>query len=142
MKIILTFILDHCLFLFEQHGFIFIDSSCSKSFGGDAHVTLKSGELKMRFVYDRGQLLIDFMNTSLRKERWFSIDLIAQLLTGQIQQSAVMNEYYVQFISVNMPAIIDAFSQESIETTRRQLSEFAKVRADRMFGGSQSGPDS
>lgn len=134
MRAILSFITNHGLFLFEQYGFRFVDSLYSKSFGGDAYITLKSENLKIRLVYDRAQLFMDFCGNNSRKEHWFSIDLIVQLLTEEIQQSSLLDERYANFIAKNMDAIIEAFSDANVEATQSSLNKLAKQRAKRLFG--------
>jgi len=134
MQTILIFILNHCLFLFDRYGFRFVDSLCSKSFGGDAYITLESENIKMRFTYDRAQLLLEFSTCKTHKENWFSIDLIAQLVTGKVHSTSLLDDYYGQFLIKNMDAVSKAFLKENIESTLHELSRLAKERAKRMFG--------
>ena len=134
MQTILNFILNHGLFLFDKYGFRFADSLCSKSFGGDSYVTLEFTKIKMRFVYDRSQFFIDFSDSRARKEKWFSIDLIAQLITGEIQATSLVDDSTARFLIENMSAISEAFSKERIDSTLHELVNLSKERAKRMFG--------
>lgn len=134
MQTILNFILNHCLFLFDRNAFRFVDSICSKSFGGDAYITLESEDIKMRFVYDRAQLLLVFSSSKSSKEKWFSIDLIAQLVTRQVHTTSLVDDYYAKFLVDNIGAISEAFSVANMESTVRKLTKLANERAKRMFG--------
>jgi hypothetical protein len=136
MKVILTFILNHCLFLFENYGFRFVDSLYSDSFGGDAYVTLESEYIKMRFVYDRAQLTLEFASRKKQKASWcwYSIDLISQFITGKIESSSLLDVRYARFLLENMGKIVDAFSDENIDRTLDELDKFARARAKRLFG--------
>jgi hypothetical protein len=134
MKTILTFILNHCLFLFEDYGFRFVDSLFSKSFGGDAYITLESENIKMRFTFDRRQLLLEFSSRIKSKSSWFSIDLISQLITGVVETSSLVDDYYAKFLEKNMGAINEAFQDENVEHSILELTKFAKERAKHMFG--------
>jgi hypothetical protein len=92
MDEILEFLLRHCSFLYKDLGFRFVDSQCSKSFGGDAFLILASDKVRFRFVRDRGQLFADFQEpTSGAKAEWFSIDIVRKHLTGESDYKAEMN---------------------------------------------------
>ena len=134
MKVILTFILNHCLYLFEKYGFRFVDSLYSNSFGGDAYVTLESDSMKMLFTYDRAQLLLEFASTKTKKLRWYSIDIISQFITGKVEYSALLDDRYARFLANNMEKIVNAFSEENIERTLTELNKLAKETTKRMFG--------
>lgn len=134
MRTILTFILNHCLFLFEHYGFKFADSSYSPSFGGDAEVIVVSTNIKLRFVFDRSQLLLQFASPQSKNPTWYSIDLISQIITGNVESSAVLNERYALFLVENFEKIIVLFSPEKIEDTHVILKRMAQERAKRLFG--------
>jgi len=134
MKVILTFIINHCLFLFESYGFRFIDSLYSKSFGGDAYVTLESENMQIRFIYDRAQLLLDFSSNKGKKPVWYSVDLISQLITGKIESSSLLDSHYAKFLKENFDEIIQLFSEKNVDSTIQELKKLAKERAKRLFG--------
>ncbi|MGD2092869.1 MAG: hypothetical protein PVH61_42295 [Candidatus Aminicenantes bacterium] len=134
MKVILTFILNHCLYLFEKYGFRFVDSLYSKSFGGDAYVTLESESMRMIFTYDRAQLLLEFSSKKKKKSNLYSIDLISQFITGKVEYSALLDARYARFLLENMEKIVDAFSEENFEQTLTELNKLEKQRSKRMFG--------
>lgn len=133
MKKILNFIINHCLFLFEKYGFRFIDSLYSKSFGGDAYITLESEIMKIRFTLDRGQFFIDFASSKKHKSSWYSIDLISQFITGRVELTSVIDSHYTHFFVENMAVIYDYFSEENVEETLNKLTKLAKERAKRLF---------
>lgn len=134
MKEILIFIINNCLFLFERYGFRFVDSLYSKSFGGDAYITIESEDIKMRFVFDRAQLLLEFSGKKARSNTWFSIDLISQFILGKIEGTSLLDERYAKFLVENMDVISDAFSEKKVESTIKELNKLARERAKRMFG--------
>lgn len=133
MKEILIFIINNCLLLFERYGFRFVDSLYSKSFGGDAYITIESEDIKMRFVFDRAQLLLEFSGKKARSNTWFSIDLISQFILGKIEGTSLLDERYAKFLVENMDVISDAFSEKKVESTIKELNKLARERAKRMF---------
>jgi hypothetical protein len=134
MKTILTYLVRHCLYLFDDYGFRFADSTCSKSFGGDASVTIKSPKLLFRFTYDRGQLLLEIASTKIRRSAWYSIDLISQLVTGNVESSALLDKRYARFLHDNIESICKLFSDKQLDATVHALNKMAKERAKRLFG--------
>jgi hypothetical protein len=133
MNQILLFILQHCMYLFSEYGFRFVDSLVSKSFGGDSYVVLERKELTLRFTLDRGQLFLDFRPTTGSKTRWYSIDLVIQMISGKVESSAVLSDSHAAFLKNNFRAIVDAFSDEHRSTSIEKLKILEKARAKRMF---------
>jgi hypothetical protein len=122
------------MFLFEKYEFRFVDSLYSKSFGGDAYVTIESENMKMRFTLDRGQLLLEFASRKRQKSKWYSIDLISQLVTGKVETTALLDDHYAQFLVESIEEILNLFSEKNLERTLQELSKLEKARAKRLFG--------
>jgi hypothetical protein len=77
MTQILAFIATHMGFLWQGAHFRIVGSEVTTSNGGDAYLMVESDVLRMRFVRDRGQLLLDFQPSARGpSSSWFSVDLI------------------------------------------------------------------
>jgi len=125
--------MKHCSFLYSPNRFRFVDSGSSESFG-NAFLVLEHKELRLRFVKDRGQIFLDFQPTSKnRKGEWFSIDIVKQMVTGEIETSAEMDSEKRKFLKTNLDKIEQLFSSANREGTIKKLKELERARAKRLF---------
>jgi hypothetical protein len=132
---ILLYLAKHCAFLFRPGWFRFVDSRVDESFGGDAYVVLASDSLRLRFVRDCGQLLLDFQSTERTGEKhWFSIDVVQRLITGEKRPSAELDAEYAAFLEENLTDIERRFGQNNLSETVKTLRELERVRAKELFG--------
>ncbi|OWU65928.1 MAG: hypothetical protein CBB60_002165 [Armatimonadetes bacterium Cent15-Ar3] len=135
MDEILEFLLRHCSFLYKDLGCRFVDSQCSKSFGGDALLILASDKVRFRFVRDRGQLFADFQGpTAGTDDEWFSIDIVRKHLTGESEYHSEMNPENIAFLKERFSEIEGLFQPSSLTATRKQLHKLEAERAKRLFG--------
>lgn len=132
MEEILKYIKKHCSFLYSPHKFQIVESESSDSFG-DALVILEDEDLRLQFVKDRGQLFLDFQPISNKKE-WFSIDIVKQLVTGNIEPSAEIDSKKVEFLKNQLDEIKRHFSPKNLKGTIKKLKDLERARAKRLFG--------
>jgi len=132
MEKILQYLKKYCSFLYSRYNFQMVESDCSESFG-NALVILESGNLRLQFIKDRDQLFLDFQPTHNKKE-WFSIDIVKQLITGNIEPSAQMNSDKAEFLKIHLDEINDLFSPTNFKSTFKKLKELERARAKRLFG--------
>jgi len=134
MEEILRYLMKHCSFLYSPNRFRFVDSGSSESFG-NAFLVLEHEELRLQFVKDRDQIFLDFQPTSTnRKNDWFSIDIVKQLVTGNIEPSSEMDTAKAKFLKDNLDEIEQLFSTAKLEGTIKKLRELERARAKRLFG--------
>lgn len=132
MNELLTYVVAHLSFLYNEYGARFVDS---KAHGADAMLILEAEGLRIRLVRDRGQIFFDVQSDETRSElRWYSFDLIRHLLTGKIVDDSVMDDVKPQLIRDRFPEIVDAFSPNRRRETEKTLEEYKRARAKRMFG--------
>ena len=135
MTRILAFIVNYMGFLWSGARFRIVGSEVSTSNGGDALLLVESSQLRLRFVSDRTQLLLDFQpSETVNPNEWFSIDLIRRMILGNREFSAVLDESYVEFLQRNLDEIENRFSNENWPIPRSQLQALKKKRAEEMFG--------
>jgi hypothetical protein len=135
MTKILAFIVSYMGFLWTGARFKIVGSEVSTSNGGDALLLVESRHLRLRFVCDRTQLLLDFQPTGTSApNEWFSVDLIRRMLLGTRETSAVLDASYAAFLWEHLDEIERRFSDENSAETRRQLKELKVKRAKEMFG--------
>jgi hypothetical protein len=132
---ILRYLADKCAFLFRPGWFRFVDSRVDASFGGDAMVVLESSSLRLRFTYDRGQLLMEFQPIEGRRAEWFSPGLLRGALFGDRGGSEVLDDDWAVFLS----HAIDELEQRLSDPTAAkeiidQLRGQARQRAKTLFG--------
>lgn len=134
MEEILRYLMKHCSFLYSPNQFRFVDSGSSESFG-NAFLVLEHKDLRLKFIKDRGQLFLDFQPTSSnRKMDWFSIDIVKQLVTGNIEPSSEMDTDKAKFLKSNLDEIQRLFSTANLKGTLKKLRELERARAKRLFG--------
>src|ERR1700722_9258077 len=114
MTRILAFIVNYMGFLWSGARFRIVGSEVSTSNGGDALLLVESSQLRLRFVSDRTQLLLDFQpSETVNPNEWFSIDLIRRIILGNREFSALLDESYVEFLQRNLDEIENRFSNEN-----------------------------
>lgn len=132
MNELLTYLVSRLSFLYNECGARFVDSLVR---GPHASIILEASELRLRLVRDRSQIFVDFQSTENPSEDdWFSFDMIRQLLTGEIIDSAQMDDEKAQFINDHFGAIAEAFRSTNRKETERKLHEYEHARAERLFG--------
>jgi len=135
MDEILEFLIKYLSFLYNEYGFKFVDSMSSKSFGGDGFLVLRSEHIALRFVNDRSQLFLDLRSTQFdKKNDWHSIDLVKQLITGDVSENSVLNEEIVFFLKDHINDILEKFGPKEAKSTIVRLKKFKVERAKRLFG--------
>lgn len=132
MEEILQYLKERCFFLYSPNKFQIVETDSSESFG-NALVILEDEDIRLQFVRDRDQLFLDFQPTSYRKE-WFSIDIVMQLVTGNIEPSATMDSKKVEFLNSNLDEIKRLFSPPELENTIKEMKNLERSRAKRLFG--------
>ncbi len=135
MALIIAFIAAHMGFLWEQARFRIAGSEVTSINGGNAFLLVESDVLRLRFVCDRGQLLLDFQPVAGDTvSDWFSVDLIRRLLLGKPETSGLLDESYATFIGQHLGAIEDCFRGERWPATQAELKRLKVKRAKELFG--------
>lgn len=134
---ILRFLLADGGYLLVEDGFRIVDSLATNVFGGDGYLVLENAALRLRFTVDRGQMFLDVQPAVKKPGAWYSIDLVRQLVEGEVEHSAVFDAHFADFLHELRSAIYEAFSPESRKATHKRLAELRKDRERRMFGHSK-----
>ncbi|MFC9689140.1 hypothetical protein ACFTSF_11410 [Kribbella sp. NPDC056951] len=134
MTLILAFIATHMGFLWDQARFRIAGSEVTTYNGGDALLLVESDVVRLRFVRDRGQLLLDFQPATGGISEWFSVDLIRRLMLGQPESSGLLDEGYAAFIGQHLDAIEGRFRPERWAETHAELKALKVKRAKELFG--------
>ncbi len=135
MDEILRFLLTNFSFVYNDYGFKFVDSMSSKSFGGDGYITLQSDHMEIRILSDRNQMFLDFRSLKYdKKNDWHSIDVIKQLITGNVCDNAVLDEKTVSNVKDNFSDICELFAPPDASETVSELKKLEFERSKRLFG--------
>jgi hypothetical protein len=135
MTQILLFIATHMGYLWTDARFRITGSDVATSFGGDALLLVESERLRLRFVSDRAQLLLDLQPADLDGDRdWYSIDLVRRLFLGHREESAVLDPSYAEFMREHLDAIEALFSEDRWPVTRAELQKIMVKLSKEMFG--------
>jgi hypothetical protein len=134
MTEILRYLADHCAFLFRPGWFRFVDSRVDESFGGDAGVVLESRTLRLVFVRDRGQLLLEFQLINGASGEWFSPGLLRGVLLGDRGGSEVLDAQWALFLAESLDELEKRLGDPgTAQTTVDSLREQAELRAQELF---------
>ena len=132
MNELLNFLISNFAFLYNDYDARFTDSRVQ---GLNAMLVLEMSDLRLRFVRDRSQLFLDFQsNQQPQEDNWFSYDVVRQLITKEIVDSALLDEKKAKFVRDNIKVIAKAFSEKNKLATEKTLHKFEKARAKRLFG--------
>ena len=135
MTLILAFIASQMGFLWKGARFWIAGSEITTSNGGDAYLLVESDTLRLRFVRDRGQLLLDFQPREHGELReWFSVDLIRSLFHGEPETLGVLDESYASIVRDHLDEIEASFAQARWTTTQSELKRLKAKCAKVMFG--------
>lgn len=127
-----AYVRENCAFLYTDHGASCIDE---KSDSGNALLVLVTADLQLRFVRDRGQLFLELRSRHVSSDaEWFSLDLVQQLLTDEIDDQTPLGDSRVNFLERHFADISKAFAGDQARATSFRLHELARARAKRLFG--------
>ena len=126
-------IMKKCAFLFSTNQFQIIDSGSSESFG-NAFLILERGDLRLQFLKDRDQIFLDFQPSSKKGNlNWYSIDIVKQMITSEIEPSAELISRNLEFLKTNLDKIEQLFSKTNVDNTIKKLKQLERERAKRLF---------
>jgi len=136
MDKVLTYLLINLSFLYKEFGFVIVDSDHSDQFGGNGLIVLQLGSLFLRLGNDRGQLFLDVTNRDIcKKEDWYSSDIVLQLITGKIQDTAVLDESsFPKLFKKHFSKIVDCLTNNTAKENFATMKKMEKERAKRLFG--------
>lgn len=131
----LRYLMEHMSFLYKDYGFQICSSSYSSAFGGDGSVVLANNSMRVRIISDRQELCVEFAPLSGGEQQsWYDSALILELITGEIQASAVQNERRAPDFHGYFDQIEREFSSGSATQFVEKLNELKQIRAKRLFG--------
>ena len=135
MKKILNFLATDGAFVFEEHDCRLVDSEYIPAFGGTGSITLRNEFIALRFCLDRDRLTMEVKAANdVSPYSWFSLDIIRQVLTGEIVPTTTLTSDNVVFIRSNFLKIQDLFKQGCRFDTEKRCREFEAQRSKRLFG--------
>lgn len=134
MDELLKFLVSNLSFLYKDFEFKIVDSIHSDSFGGDGMLVLRSTEIELRLLNDRGQLFLDFRSTKYDKpKKWYRSNLVLSVICNHDTHSSVIDSEIAKLIRRNFCAILDHFSREKVHQTISSLIKLEKKRAKSRF---------
>jgi hypothetical protein len=130
MRKILTYLATDGAFLYEELGAVIVNSEYIEMFGGMGSVTLRSDPIDIKLDLDRDIIFPDVR--AVGRKEWFSLDIISELLTGVVSNSADM-ESNEQFFRENFSRLKSKFSALEVDATERHCKKLKQNRLNRRF---------
>lgn len=132
MKRILAFLASDGAFLYEDYGCSIVQSEYVDSFGGTGSVTLCSDPIELRLWLERDRLFLDVRG--IGRSQWFSMDIIYELLTGEVSKTGEMNELNTECLRDHFDELRNKFVPAEVELTEKQCGKLERKRAKELFG--------
>ena len=133
MRELLRVLAEWLAFFFDDGRYRIVDSDVTESFG-NAAITFASDELAWLLVRDRSQIFLRCRSLKMKKESWYSTDVLMRLLTGKRLESAELTEETASWLGDHLAEIEARFSPGELEHTIHELNELQRVRAKELFG--------
>ena len=130
MRKILTYLATDGAFLYAELGAVIVNSEYIEMFGGMGSITLRSDPIDIKLDLDRDIIFPDVR--AVGRKEWFSFDLISELLTGVVSNSADM-ESNEQFFRENFSHLKSKFSALEVDATERHCNKLKQNRLNRRF---------
>jgi hypothetical protein len=121
-------------FLWERARYRITSSSVSKSNGGSAILIVESEVLRLRFISDRRQLMLDMQPTFEAAPSWCQADLVQRLLDNGGPRSGLLEESYAFWMKHHLSEIEDLFRRDAWEATYERVLAIQRVREREMWG--------
>ena len=135
MRRILQFWATDGAFLYEEKECHIVDSEYVATFGGTGSVTLRNDVLELKFWLDRDRLFMDVRAVSSQsKNSWFSMDIVRQLLTGEVTDKAQMDHGNAEFLKQHFGWIQGCFVESKLPATESTCRMLENQRSKRLFG--------
>jgi len=135
MRNILKILATDGAFLYEEHHCRIVDSEYIATFGGTGSVTLRNDVVEVKFWLDRDRLFMDLRAIDRKSpESWFSIDILKQLITGEISDKAEMDQENVDFLRAKFAELQTRFASPNVPSTEEACTKMEDQRARRLFG--------
>ena len=135
MHKILEFLATDGTFLYEEHCCCIVDSEYSEMFGGTGSVTLSNDIIELKFWLDRDRMCMDLHGVgSHTTDSWFSMDIVKQLLTDEVNDKSLMNHENVEFLKENFEDLQDRFASPNLPASESTCRKLERQRAKRIFG--------
>jgi hypothetical protein len=131
---ILSFLASEGSFLYETHNCRIVDSVYIPSFGGTGSVTLQNQNVQFRFWLDRDRMFLDVhAATDESSQSWVSIDIVRQLVTGEVKDLAIVGPDIVEFLKKHFDDIAVRFAPHNALESSVICKRLERQRAKRLF---------
>ena len=135
MRRILQFLATDGAFLYEEKECHIVDSEYVATFGGTGSVILRNDVVELKFWLERDRLFMDVRAVSSQSNNsWFSMDIVRQLLTGEVTDKAKLDPENVEFLKEHFERIQDCFTKSKLPATESACRKFENQRSKRLFG--------
>ena len=135
MKKILNFLAVDGAFLYEDCSCRIADSEFIPTFGGTGSITLRNDFLELKLWLDRDILFMDVRGvSSTDPASWFSVDILRQMLTGQVTDKAAMDHDNLSFLRARFADLQTRFDEKNLSATEESCRKLEIERSKRLFG--------
>ena len=112
--------------LFQELNFKIVNDDYSSESFGDSFVTLESSSLRVKFIRDRGQIVVE-VASPFDPENWWYINDICEFILRKKNRPEFDLQVVATLLRNNLPALTDCLGPKFNET-RRELKKRIKQR--------------
>lgn len=134
MKRILAFLASDGAFLYEDYGCVIVQSEYVDSFGGTGSVTLRTDPIELRLWLERDRLFLDVRG--IGRSKWFSMDIIYELLTGRASETGEMNNLNTECLRDHFDELRNRFVPAEVDVTEKHCGKLEKNALRSCLGSS------
>jgi len=122
MLSVLTFLVEHCSYLFERPGFRLTDSRTAPNGLKRSYLKLESEDMEILIESKLGDITwkMRSLHDSSPRKIWFSFDQLAQLLSHEVTTSTLTEEN-CQLLELLLPELMSRFEKERAPETLESL---------------------
>lgn len=115
--------------LFEELGFRLTYSDYDAAHFGDSTVILNSDRIRLRFVRDRGQVMLD-LATVAESERWFNLWSLYQVIHDESIKPRFTLNAVGHLLKQEFTALVEALGPKLLETQKEvERRKIERLRA-------------
>lgn len=134
MQLILSFLVLHFSALWNDGTYRISTSENSRVNGGSAVLVVESDKLRLRFVADRGQLMLDLQSPLGHEEEWFDAALLWRVLRSVAPESDLLDEQLADLVMSELERIEDMMRTEVLAESYSVLKRAQRQRSRDLFG--------
>jgi hypothetical protein len=135
LRRILAVLSKELAFLYEERGYRFLELEVIKYRPDCGIVLLTNGRVVVELDSERDNVFFSMRHSSGKPQHdTISLDILRQILTGEINDSGLVNEQSATFLQKEWKSLERLFLKKNLAETNVLAAKLEKARSKRMWG--------